>query len=156
MKALSLDRLIAYGHAHAQRVLIGQPGAQLMPFFHIQFKNRPDAILAAQWNNDAEKSAFIGALRSALQALRGDIVSYSFLTEAWVATQARPWRAGDLRPSKRESRTECVIVNACDGLNSRFGMWEIIRDAEGRVTDLVEQPQSGCQLQGRLVNLLEN
>ena len=43
----SLDQMIEDMHAHARGVLIGKNDEQILPFFHIQFKDRPDAIMLA-------------------------------------------------------------------------------------------------------------
>jgi hypothetical protein len=151
---LSLDELVEIGLKHAKSVLIGKSDAQLLPTFHIQFKDRPPAIIASPWIGERDKSAIIAAMRSTIRLYRRTVVNYSFLSEAWVATQDHRPRADDLTPSQR--RKECVVVTAGDHDGARMKMWEMVRDDQGRVTDLVEEAANGCEgFEGRLFNLMQ-
>jgi hypothetical protein len=155
MNTLSLDQMVAYGHQHARHMLIGRNDVQLAPIVHIQFNDRPAAILCCPCSDEREKCAFIATVRAALRELRPQVVNYASLTEGWMVTQDRPWRNGDLRPSQRESRQECVVIDASDGLDSRLRLWEILRDVQGRITDLVALPTGDGPSSGRMVNLFE-
>lgn len=150
----TLDQMIENMHDHARGVLIGRNDEQLMPFFLIQFKDRPDAIMPAPFTGERQKSMLIGAMRAALKHFRPSVVNYSFVSEAWVATQDRPPRQGDLTPSQREDKCECVIVSAGDRDGARMKMWEIVRDGSGRVIDLVEDKGDAKGFEGRLYNLM--
>jgi hypothetical protein len=141
-------------HAHAKHTLIGKNDEQLVPFFHIQFKDRPDEIMPAPFGDERQKSAFIAAIREAMKIFGRSVVSYAFVSEAWTAQQDHAPRQGDLMPSQRETRRECVIVSAGDHDNARMKMWEIMRDGQGRVTDLVEDFTTSDRFEGRLFNLL--
>lgn len=142
-------------HEHARRVLIGRADEQLVPFFHIQFKDRPDAIMPAPFTDERSKSAFIQAIRMAMKEFRRSVVNYAFISEAWVAEQTGRPGAADRPPSEREDRRECVIVSAGDKDRAAMRMWEIVRDDQARVIDLVEdKAYSPDQFEGRLHNLL--
>ena len=150
----SLDQMIEAMHEHAKHVLIGHADQQLAPFFHIQFKNRPDHIMPAPFSDERQKSAFIKAVRMTLRAFGGSVVNYAMISEAWVAEgQNTPPRKGDLMPSQRETRKECVVVSAGDHHGARLKMWEIVRDDQGRVTELIEDKDKG-DFGGRMFNLL--
>ena len=155
---MSLDRLVDQALDQAKRTLIGSSTGQLVPTFLIQFKNRPPAVIATPWSNDREKTVAIQAIRAALKSARSSVVNYSFLSEAWVATQDHPPRDGDLLPSERETRKEWVIVSAGDQESARMQAWEIIRDGEGRVVELKAEKTPGQEdhFEGRLFNLLED
>jgi hypothetical protein len=155
---LSLDQLVNHALAQAKGVLIGSSTAQLDPTFVIQFKDRPPAIMPAPFSDERQKSAFIAAIRAALKHFRPSVVSYSFLSEAWVAAQDHRPRAGDLMPSQRETRKECVLVSVGDHDGARMTMWEIVRDGSGRVVDLVAEktPGKDARFEGRLFNLLDD
>jgi hypothetical protein len=155
---MTLDQLIDQALDQAKRTLIGSADGQLVPTFLIQFKNRPPAVIATPWQSEREKTVAIDAMRMALKISRSSVVNYSFLSEAWVAVQDHPWRAGDLAPSERETRKECVIVNACDRDGARMRAWAIIRDDQGRVTELKAEKSPGQEdrVEGRLFNLLED
>jgi hypothetical protein len=149
----SLDEMIANCHQHARVQLIGKPGAQLLPFFHIQFKDRAPAIMAAPWQDERQKSAFIYALRYALKDFKASVVNYAGLSEAWVAREHKDHPTG-LMPSEREDKKEVVVVSAGDHTQAVMKAWEIVRDAKGRVTDLVEdKDMAGC-FGGRMFDLL--
>jgi len=151
----SLDQMVGAMADHARHVLIGRNDEQIVPFFHIQFKDRDDAIMRAPWSNERQKAAFIQAMRLAFKAFRGSVVNYAMISEAWAATQDHPPRDGDLAPSERETRKECVIVSAGDHQRAIMKMWEIIRDDQGRVTELIEDKRVG-DFEGRMFNLLED
>lgn len=140
-------------HDHARAMLIGDEKAMLVPFFHIQFKNRPDSIMATPWNGEREKSIVIRSIKAALKQFRPSVVNYAFVSEAWVAQQNHRPREGDLMPSEREDRREVVIVSAGDHDRATMKVWEIVRDDKGKPTDLVEEPMMDCA-EGRLFNLL--
>jgi hypothetical protein len=142
-------------HERARHVLIGHNDEQLMPFFHIQFKDRPDAVIPAPFSDEREKSIFIKAVRFSLKQFRSSVVNYAFVSEAWVAQSDHRPRKGDLSPSEREDKRECVIVSAGDRDRAMMKLWEIIRDDQARVTDLVEDPNmTADHFEGRLQNLM--
>jgi hypothetical protein len=155
---MSLDELVNTALDQAERTLIGSATAQLVPTFVIHFKNRPPAVIATPWQSDREKTVAIRSMRMALKISRSSVVNYSFLSEAWVAAQDHPPRDGDLMPSERETRKECVIVSAADKESARMQAWEIIRDAKGRVVELKAEktPDKDARFEGRLFNLLED
>jgi hypothetical protein len=150
----SLDQMINGMHTHARTTLIGKADEQVLPLFHIQFKDRPDAIMAAPFSSERDKAHFIQAMRMAMDAFRRSVVNYAMISEAWAADYDHPPRPGDLMPSQRETRRECVIVSAGDHDGARMKVWEIIRDDQGRVTDLVEEKKLADQMGGRMHNLL--
>ena len=150
----SLDQMIEAMHEHAKHVLIGHADQQLAPFFHIQFKNRPDHIMPAPFSDERQKSAFIKAVRMTLGAFGGSVVNYAMISEAWMLEQDHRPREGDLMPSESERRKECVIVSAGDHQRAAMKMWEIVRDDQGRVTELIEEKSKPDHFEGRMFNLL--
>jgi hypothetical protein len=152
----TLDQMVAAMHAHARRVLIGSASEQIVPFFHVQFKDQPDAVMPAPFNDERTKSAFINALREALKMFRSSVVNYACISEAWMAVQDHPLREGDLPPSKRETKKEIVVVSAGDRAGAQVKVWEIIRDDQGRVTDLIEDKATHDRFEGRMFNLMED
>lgn len=150
----SLDEMVEGMHAHAMAMLIGDEKAQLIPFFHIQFKDRPDTLIATPWSGEDEKSRAIRVVKEVMRQCRSSVVNYAFASEAWVATQTHRPRKGDRMPSEREDRREVVIVSAGDHQRATMKTWEIVRDDKGRPTDLVEDKTMG-HATGRLYNLLD-
>jgi hypothetical protein len=154
----SLDQMVAFAEAHARAMLIGKPGVQLDPIFHVQFKSRPDSILAMPWRDEHQRRAIIDAIHFAIKAVRADVVNFVFLSEGWLASQDHRFRDGDLLPEKRENRREIVFIHAGDGLDTRFRVWEIVRDDQAVITELTPLPE-GCDLEalaGPWCGLLED
>lgn len=141
-------------HEHAKHVLIGHADEQLIPFFHIQFKDRPDAIMATPWDGEEEKSLTIRVIKASLKQFRSSVVNYAFVSEVWTAEYDHRPGQRDLMPSERETRKECVIVSAGDHHSATMRMWEIVRDDHGVVTDLVAWKETPDHFEGRLHNLL--
>jgi hypothetical protein len=153
---MTLEQMIEAAHQHARHVLVGSATAQIEPFFHIQFKSRPDAIIAAPWTDERHKAASLYAVRFMLKVHRHDVVNYFVLSEAWVAAQDHPPRDGDLMPSEREDKKEVVVVSAGDHEGARMKVWEIVRDDRGRVTNLVEPRKLPDHWEGRMFDLLNS
>ena len=141
-------------HEHARAMLIGDEKAQLLPFFHVQFKDRPDAIMATPWRGDHEKRAIVLSLREAMRQFRPSIVNYAMISEGWLAEYSHRPRPGMRMPSEREDRKEVVIVSAGDHKGATMKVWEIIRDDKGRPTDLVEEKNLADHMEGQMFNLL--
>jgi hypothetical protein len=152
---LSLDKLGEIALRHAESVLIAKDGAQLVPTFHIQFTDRPPVTMPVPWTNDRQKAALLAAVRSAIKEFRSVVDSYSFITEAWIATQDTPPRAGDLLPSEREDRREAVIITAFNKDTGFMRTYEIKRGPDARVTALVAEREPD-RFQGRIYNLFED
>jgi hypothetical protein len=152
----SLDEMIEGMHEHARAMLIGDEKAQLLPFFHIQFKDRPDTVMATPWRDDYEKNLTIRSIRAALKQFRPSVVNYAMVSECWMLRQDRAPRKGDPMPSESERRIECVVVSAGDHKGAKMKMWEIIRDDKGRPTDLVADKEDYDQFEGRLADLLND
>jgi hypothetical protein len=141
-------------HSHARGVLIGHNDAQLIPLFHIQFKDRPDALIPAPWRDERDKSHYIRAIRMSLKECKPSVVNYAMISEAWFAEYNHAPRPGMRMPREREDRKEVVVVSAGDHHGAKMKVWEIIRDHQARVTDLVEEKAEADHFEGRLHNLL--
>jgi hypothetical protein len=153
----SLDELAGKHLEHAKGVLIGKPGAQLLPTFHIQFTNRDPVIMATPWSDEREKSIVIATIRSAIQHFRQTVDSYAFMSEAWIATEDRntPADVKKLMPREREDRREAVIITAFNKDTGFMRSYEIERGADGAVSALKDiEPYDECG--GRLHNLFED
>jgi hypothetical protein len=155
--SMNLDEFLQSGIDQARTVLIGKPGAELMPAFVIQFKDRPPAIIATPWSNDEEKFAATEAVRMTLRLYRSQVHSYLFWSEAWMAHEDMNHPIG-LQPRDREDRKEVVIVNAFNLKGGKMITLEIVRGPDGVVTDLVKGKDDGDydHLSGRLYNLLKD
>jgi hypothetical protein len=154
---MTIDELLDSGVKQANHVLVGKPGAELMPAFVIQFKDRPPAMIGTPWNGEDEKYAVVEAIRALLKAYREHVVSYLFWSEAWQAYEDSNHPTG-LRPSDRQDRKEVVIINAFDHKGGKMLSLEIMRGPDGVVTGLVANDKENniTALGGRLHNLLQD
>jgi hypothetical protein len=151
---LTINELLDKGAEHARNVLIGEEGAAMIPTWYLQTpEGDPDVIVGTPWNGDDDKEIMIVIMRQMLRYERAE--SYSFISEAWVATEDARHPTG-LMPCEREDKREVVIINAHDRLG--FGtmrVYEVKRNDKGIVTDLVmDPPLEGFE--GRLANLFKD
>jgi hypothetical protein len=148
---MTVEELLDFAIAHSRDVLIGKAGAELVPTWLVQLKDRPAMVLATPWDGEDEKCRVIDAIRMMLKS--PEALSYSFLSEAWVANEDGRYPTG-LMPSQREDKREVVIINACNRQSAKMRIYEMKRDARGRVSDLVKDPEKGVErFEGRLFNL---
>jgi hypothetical protein len=154
---MTIDELIQSGVDQANHVLVGKPGAELLPAFVIQFKDRPPTIVATPWSGDDEKYAVVEAMRLLFKAHRESVESYLFWSEAWQAYED-PKHPTGLMPSDRQDRKEVVILNAFDKQGGKMVSLEIMRGPDGVVTRLVANDRAHdiTALGGRLHNLLQD
>jgi hypothetical protein len=150
----SIEELGEFALRHAESVLIAKDGAQLLPTFHVQFTDRPPVIMGAPWRSDREKMGVLAAVRETINEFRSVVDSYSFMTEAWVASQNTPPRAGDLLPSERQDRREAVIITAFNKDTGFMRTYEIKRGPDARVTALVPERELD-RFEGRIYNLFD-
>jgi hypothetical protein len=153
-----LDKLVQLAIEHAERVLIGNPGASIMPSFVIESANGEMAIIATPWSSERDKDITVFALRATMR--KGGAVRYSFISEAWMAT-AKPGQeklarlpAGEM-PSQRPDRIEVVIISASDDKEVRSAMLRIIRGEGGTVIKLVRDRAEAKHVEGRFADLLK-
>jgi len=148
---LTINELLDKAIEHARATLIDKPDAQLIPTWLIQAKDRT-TVVGTPWDGDDEKRIMLFAIRMMLKKEKAQ--SYSFMSEAWMATEGANHPTG-LMPRDREDRREVVMVNAYDRLG--FGAmrtYEMKRNDKGVVTDLLmDEPVEGFS--GRLANLFK-
>ena len=133
---MNLEQLVNFAEKHANSVLVGSAKAQIIPTFHIQFKDRAPALISTPWSDGREKRIAIEAIREALKRFRSSVLNYCFMSEAWVATEDVDHPIG-LMPSEREDKREVVMISAnAPDTKGLFVILEIKRDAKGRVTEL--------------------
>jgi hypothetical protein len=154
---MTIDQLLQSGVDQANTVLVGKPGAELLPAFVIQFKDRPPTIIATPWSGDDEKTIAVEAMRMLLKIHRESVDSYLFWSEAWQAYED-PKHPTGLMPRDREDRKEVVIINAFNHAGGKMISLEIMRGPDGVVTSLVANDKEDdlTMLSGRLHNLLQD
>lgn len=150
---LTIDEMLDHALEHARTVLVGQPGAEMIPTWLIQAKDQ-STVVGTPWRNDQEKELCIFALRQMLK--RDKAESYSFISEAWCASEDVKHPIG-LQPRDREDRKEVVIMNAFDRQGGKMRIYDIQRDGKGVVSDIVAGPDTHLdRFEGRLYNLFKD
>lgn len=149
---LTVDELLDHAADHARKVLIGQPDAEMIPTWLIQAKDQT-YVIGTPWRGDRHKELVIFMMRDMLKYRKA--LSYSFISEAWVATEDPKHPIG-LMPRDREDRREVVIINAFDRKGGKMRVYEMKRGPDGRVSDLVLEKTDMTQLAGRLHNLFKD
>jgi hypothetical protein len=149
----TIDELLDAAIDYARFTLVGHKDAELVPvfFIHYEDKNQPDTMVSAPWGDEDHKVMVIRAMRRMLSVTNAH--SYWFVTEAWMAYENTRHPTG-LMPSEREDKREVVIVNAFDRRGGKMRVYEICRNPDGVVIELVGDPEDDdIQFKGRMFNL---
>jgi hypothetical protein len=77
-------------------------------------------------------TAFATAFATVLAAVRID--GYFVISEAWIAGYGTDPEVDKLKPSKRDTRQEVVVVSAANATGHDLAMYPIERDEQGNVT----------------------
>jgi hypothetical protein len=129
-----LDALLELAHKHAENVMLGTT-RELMPIFALVNSTGGLDLIGCPWADEEEKAIMVAKVKRQIRASAA--VAYSFVTEAWMATQDHEYEPGrDLRPTQRADRQEVVIACATDGKDTRWGRWAIERNAKGECVAL--------------------
>jgi hypothetical protein len=149
---MTLDQLTENAAEHARRILVDRPEATLLPTFLIQGRDRL-SIVGTPFDGELEKDIVADAIRFTLKMEHAN--SYSFMSEAWMITQAldEPY----IQPAKSDRRREVVIIVAVsrDG-DGRMRTYEIKRNDKGIVTELTPDKDEVGLEGGRFSNLFED
>ena len=159
----SLDELLDLANRQARQVLLGAPqGAQLLPTWLIAATDRDIFIIATPWADDREKAITAEAMRETMREKKA--VAYSFLCEAWMVRKRldgmTPQEAYDKvyldheMPRNDPARIETVVATAGDKNGSKTRMWQIVRNAAGVVTELIEDQDAPEMVVGRFEDCL--
>jgi hypothetical protein len=146
----TLDQLLQLAGEHAGNVILGLR-KDLMPTWILINRQGPMNIIGTPWRNEAEK--LFQRVKVKHQMEKAGTVAYSFVTEAWAASQAAD--STDTRPPvDRPDRRECVMAVAANGTKIKYAQWEIIRDWNERVIKLKPIDMEGARLESWLAKML--
>jgi hypothetical protein len=124
----------------------------MIPTWLLQTSDK-SMVVGTPWNGEQDKKLMILVMRDMLK--QEGALSYSFMSEAWAATEDLKHPTG-LQPSQREDRREVVIINACDHNGGKMRVYEMKRGANGRVSALVQDQTEADHFEGRLFNLFKD
>jgi hypothetical protein len=152
-----LDRLIEIAVQQAERVLVNQPDASILPTFVMERGDGEVAIFATPWRSERDKDITVFALRRVMR--KDDVQRYSFISEAWMAvaapgTEHKTRLAHDEMPAQRPDRVEVVIISASDKTEVRSAMLRIVRGESGTVVRLDRDRAMTKHVRGRFADLL--
>lgn len=131
-----LDKLLDLAGHHAHAVMLGLKQS-LLPAWLLLDGHGQSIIIGTPWENDEQKARAVARMRREMQ--KRHTVAYSFLCEAWAATQPKEWKLDDpilVRPKDRPDRREVVVALACTRDQTRMRQWAIVRDYNEQVTQL--------------------
>jgi|SRR5580692_4581606 hypothetical protein len=154
-----LDRLIDLAIEQAERVLLNQPNASILPTFVLEQANGEVAIFATPWESERDKEITVFALRAIMRKQK--VKRYSFLSEAWMAT-AKPGQEkldrlpdGE-QPSQRPDRVEVVVISASNDQGVvKSVMLRMVRGEAGTVIRLDRDRAEAKTIRGRFADLLK-
>lgn len=153
---MTIDELVENAIGFARQQLIGVPDAELLPVWMIQGPKGATVVGTPfpKGLGGVGKDMIAEAVKQILKAEHA--TSYSFMSEAWAATESirNPL---NLAPSQREDRREVVIINAFNhNGEGKQVFYDIVRDNDGIVTDLVKERESQWDHnEGRFYNLFD-
>lgn len=144
-----LAKMMDLARQQAERVLIGNQGAELTPAWCLM---GPDGfkIVATPFIGEESKEPVARAMRQLM--CEWSTERYTLVHEAWLAHGP-----SKLEPRKRDDRIEVVMVLGCDREGSHIRSYEIVRDwNSGVVTSLKPLDDEGDQIMasGRFCDLL--
>jgi hypothetical protein len=150
----TIDDMVDHALKHASDMLVGKAGAELLPAWLIQGAERV-SIVGTPFDGDLSKEIVVAVIRKMLKD--ENACSYSFVSEAWMATEDVNHPIG-LTPSQREDRREVVLITACDRTGGAVRAFEIKRNDEGVVSALEPMPKASeaDSFSGRLFNLFDD
>jgi hypothetical protein len=124
-----VNNLATTAHDFVSQVLIGL-GEPVMPTIVIEKEDGNVEIIGCPWRDDAEKKAMV--TNAAMQIGRNGGRAWSFVCEAWTATQ-KPDKRPFVRPRDRPDRKEAVFcLIGTGGETIHIWSWEIIRGEGGK------------------------
>jgi hypothetical protein len=152
-----LDSMVDKSIKHAENVLIGKPGAALMPCFVLESSTGDLALIATPWSSERDKEATAYALRETMR--NAGVVRYSFISEAWMAvappgTEHKSRLADHEMPANRPDRVEIVIISASDKRAVKSALLRIVRGEAGTVVRLDRDNKEAKHIKGRFADLL--
>jgi hypothetical protein len=150
MTGTALTRLLDVAEKHARLICI-EHQQELLPIFHLCGADGQSYIVAAPFEGDTrdevtENKDAVAAFVRAMIAEKG-IVSYAFISEAWMIVRQK-WDARvSTPPSESADRVEVVIATAQDR-DGHYEMrrWLIKRDGKkcvDLIVDVTEEEIAG-------------
>jgi hypothetical protein len=144
-KPLTPEELLELDIEHVRQVLIGSKD-QFLTTFTLVKRNGHIDICATPWENDKDKREMVFSV--CLQALKEDVVAYSWASEAWFAsssfTGSKEQQAPPVgpRPMDRPDRREGIVIITGNGKEHKFKCLEILRDESGACKELELQEEA--------------
>jgi hypothetical protein len=151
---MTIDQMLSLAYGQAKNLILGNKD-QIMPVFMILTGDDEIIFVGTPWRGDNQKNMAAIMLRDMMKEKRA--IAYSFLSEAWVASQPQGWKIGDAvdtLPADRPDRKEVVMAMATNGTDTKYKSWVIMRDKEGNCVELVEEKRITRFSMGRFEGLL--
>lgn len=142
MEKHDLEKLLEGAREDIHQRLLADGGVnQLAATFYL-FGPEDYALVHCPWADPQEKRAMVKEVRR--QARRIKAAAALFMTEAWAVTRPKDYFKGPLGdpPSQQPDRQEVLLFAATNGEITLVRSWSMVRDAQGRLVDLVERERT--------------
>jgi len=147
---ITLEKLIALGERHVNRILLEDREKGMAPLWHLVTpEGEQDFIIMTPWNGDFEKKLSVAKLREL--AHKHNVIAVGFVTECWMLEAKTPpgmpntsWHKDRMlermgRPSESPDRIEAVMILAHDKKRTLGKSLQTIWDKPGgRIISLIE------------------
>lgn len=146
------DRVIAAARRIVEAILIGHPGASVMPVFSLYTRDGDFEVMMPRDFSDAGKTAVAASVRR--RAKETHAIAVSFMCESWMIKTSLDDPL-DVMPAQSDKRIEVVQFSLETANDMRSAAWEIVRDGNGVVTALKDDALGpAVPMGGRFVGLL--
>jgi hypothetical protein len=133
-------------------------GSQVLPTWTLLTQSGQVVIIVTPFDNGSMGKDMVAEGIKKLMS-EAHVIRYTFLSEAWTASQTTAPTDYDIPPSKRLDRKEVLMVTGADRKSGEtLRIWDIVRDEDGSVVDLKlneDLNAPGGNSEGRFTGLLE-
>jgi len=141
---ITLEKLIALGERHVNRILLEDREKGMAPLWHLVTpEGEQDFVIMTPWNGDFEKKLSVAKVREL--AHEHNAIAVGFVTECWMLDIKRAdVHKPHPRPSESPNRIEAVMILAHDKERTIAKGLQTIRDKPGgRIISLIEHMPIG-------------
>jgi len=151
---MTLDKMLESAEKWVREMLINRPGVQIPPTFMLITKNECK-VISMPWENFEQRSIALDLMQFMMK--RKNVISYIVATEAWAANEPEdPRKRSGIMPSQRQDKKEIIMIVAVNKTENKSIEFDIVRDKDAVVIDLVKNPDLIKSIGGELLTLLDD
>jgi hypothetical protein len=151
---MTLDDMLEAAEKWVREMLINRPGVQIPPTFMLITKSECK-VISMPWENSKQRSIALSLIQ--LMMKHKNVISYSVVSEAWKASEPKdPRKRSGLMPSQRQDKKEIIMIVAVNKIENKSIEFDIVRNDEAVVINLVKSPDLIKSTGGELLTLLDD